>query len=64
MTHDLNSTTRLTIKPCPTDQHLHEVLIERDVGLKDGTLTKTQMFMTDDEIGKFRNLLVMYCNQI
>lgn len=60
MTHDLNATTRVTIQPCPTNANLHEVTFERDIGLRDGTRSKTQMFMTGEEIFKLRNILVMY----
>ncbi len=60
MTNDLNSTTRVTIQVCPTDPHLHEVTFERDIGSKDGTRAKTQMFLTDEEVNKLRNLFVIY----
>lgn len=60
LTNDLNHVTKITIRPTPTDASLHEVLIERDLGAKDGTKSKWQMFLTDDDMIQFEDTICSY----
>ena len=49
-TTDITPSTRLTIRQCPVPEDLHEVLIERDIGLANGDRQKTQLFFTSREM--------------
>lgn len=50
ITHELNHVTKITFKKCTSQEELNEVCIERDVGSKDGSKQKHQMFLSDEEM--------------
>lgn len=60
LTHDLTPVTKITLKPCPTDATLHEVLIERDIGSKDGARSRWQFFLGNDEMMDLENIVSSY----
>lgn len=62
---DLNHVTRLSIKKCEVPNDLFEVKLEIDLGLKDGSKSVTQFFLTSKEMLAFETALstnnVQYC---
>ena len=60
VTLSLNPVTKVTLSPCPTDPSLHQIAIERDIGMKDGTKSKWQFFLTDDEMIQFEDTVSTY----
>ena len=60
LTNDLNPVTKISLSPCPTDRSLHQIVIERDIGMKDGTKSKWQFFLTDDEMIQFEDTVCTY----
>ena len=60
LTNDLNPVTKISLSPCPTDRSLHQIVIERDIGMKDGTKSKWQFFLTDEEMIQFEDTVCSY----
>lgn len=60
ITTDITPSTRLTIRQCQVPEDLHEVLIERDIGLKDGDRQKTQLFFTNQEMKRLLETIAEY----
>lgn len=60
LTNDLNHVTKITLSPCPTDASLHQVLIERTEGNRDGSTTKWRFFLTDEEMIGFEDTISSY----
>ena len=60
LTQQITATIKLTIQKTPTDQDLNEVLFERDVSAKDGVLSKTQFFLTNQEMLHFEDTIALY----
>lgn len=60
LTNELNHVTKITLSPCPTDASLHQIVIERDIGSKDGAKSKWQFFLTDEEMIQFEDTVSSY----
>ena len=60
LTQDINQNTRITLRKLPTDALTTEVLIERDCSAKDGSRTKTQMFLTNEEMLHLEDTIANY----
>ena len=60
LTQQITPTVKLTIRKTPTDQDLNEVLFERDVNAIDGALSKTQFFLTNEQMLHFEDTIALY----
>lgn len=60
LTNELNPVTKISISPCPTDASLHQIVIERDICSKDGSKSRWQFFLTDDEMIQFEDTVASY----
>lgn len=56
----LSEVVRLKLKKCEALEDLHEVLIERDIGLVNGDWHKTQMFFTSEQLSKLQIAIMDY----
>lgn len=60
LTNDLNPVTKITLRKCPTDDDLNEIMFERDLGRKDGARSRLQLFLTNDEMIQFEDTVSSY----
>ena len=59
-TLDLTPTTRITLKDCPSLKDTHEVLIERDIGMRNDDRQKTQLFLSSEELYTLQKMITDY----
>lgn len=60
LTQQINQVTRITLRKVPTDNLTNELVIERDIGAKDGTWVKTQMFFNNNEMLHLEDTIATY----
>ena len=60
LTNELNPVTKISLSPCPNDSSLHQIVIERVIDSKDGSKSKWQFFLTDDEMIQFEDVVSSY----
>lgn len=60
LTKELNPVTKISLRKCPTDSTLTEILIERDNGRNDDSVTKWQFFLDDEEMIQFEDVICSY----
>jgi hypothetical protein len=60
LTIELNPVTKISLSPCPNDSSLHQIVIECVIDSKDGSKSKWQFFLTDDEMIQFEDAVSSY----
>ena len=60
LTNDLNPVTKISLSPCPSDNNLHQIMIERDIGLSGDSKSRWQFFLTNDEMINFEETIGAY----
>jgi hypothetical protein len=60
LTNDLNLVTKISLRKCPTDHQLTEIVIERDIAHKNGDRSRWQFFLTDDEMKDFEDTICSF----
>lgn len=60
LTNDLTPVTKISLRKCPTNAELTEIVIERDLGRQDGATSKWQFFLSDDEMIRLEDTISTY----
>lgn len=55
--NELTPVTKISLRKCPTDHQLTEIILERDIGRSDGVRSRYQFFLTDDEMIQFEDTI-------
>lgn len=60
LTNNLTPVTKISLRKCPVNNDLTEIVLERDIGRADGVRSRYQFFLTDDEMIQFEDTICSF----